>query len=187
MGKLKGQICYLSGSMESAADGGVEWRRLIAPKLQSLGIGVIDPTNKPEDGNTESMETRAVINKSKAEGQYDKVKETYKELVHVDLRYTDLASFLIVYLDLSQILCGSYDELFMAANQQKPVVIVCPQGKGCIPNWLFGRLKHELFFSTFDEAMVYLERLNDGLEPSLDRWVFLNYDKVFGVEARRLK
>jgi len=180
MGKLLGQVCYLSGSMEKAIDGGVQWRQRITPRLQSMGIGVIDPTNKPTGFTCNESELRRIANEAKNCGDYKTVREMYKNIVHEDLRYTDLSNFMIVHLDMDMNLCGTMDEIFMHANQQKPVIIVCEKGLNHIPNWLFGRLKHELFFSSFYEMFEYLERLNNGLEPDLDRWVFLDYSKVYG-------
>ena len=56
MNKLKNATCYLCGAMDRVDDGGVEWRREISPKLKDMGLGVLDPCNKPtdfapEDGN----------------------------------------------------------------------------------------------------------------------------------------
>lgn len=183
MGKLRGHTVYVSGSIERAIDGGVGWRRQIKPRLQAMGIGVIDPTDKPDGSNVDEAEMRNIANKAKAEGDYNKVRDMYKKIVHEDLRYTDLASFLIVNVDMDNHLCGSIDEAFMAANQQKPVIIVCEKGMEHIPNWMYGRLQHELFFTSFDDMFAYLERLDAGLEPDLDRWVFIDYKKVFGQQV----
>lgn len=180
MGKLQGKIVYCSGPMEKAADGGIGWRRKIKPRLQAMGIGVIDPTDKPGEKHVDETNLRNMANNAKNNGDYDTVKKMYKQIVHEDLRYTDLASFLIVNIDMDQHLCGTLDEVFMAANQQKPVIVVCEKGMCHIPNWLYGRLSHELFFTSFDKMFEYLERLDDGDEPDLDKWVFIDYKKIFG-------
>ena len=180
MGRLKGHTVYLSGSMERSPDGGVQWRQRIKTRLQAMGIGVIDPTDKPDGQALDEAEMRKEANLAKSNGDYGKVRTMYKKIVHEDLRYTDIASFAIVNLDMDMHLCGTLDEVFMAANQQKPVIIVCEKGMNHIPNWLYGRLLHELFFTSFEDALQYLERLDNGLEPDLDRWVFIDYKKVFG-------
>ena len=41
--RLKGMTAYLCGAMDRVEDGGVKWRQYITPKLQELGVGVLDP------------------------------------------------------------------------------------------------------------------------------------------------
>ena len=43
MSRLKGMTAYLCGAMDRVEDGGVKWRNYITPKLQELGVGVLDP------------------------------------------------------------------------------------------------------------------------------------------------
>ena len=45
--RLKNTICYLCGPMDRVADGGVIWRRYITPILKRVGVGVLDPSDKP--------------------------------------------------------------------------------------------------------------------------------------------
>ena len=47
--RLKGTMCYLCGAMDRVPDGGEGWRRMISPVLRDMGIGVLDPCNKPTD------------------------------------------------------------------------------------------------------------------------------------------
>ena len=45
--RLKNTMCYLCGPMDRVDDGGVGWRRYITPILKDVGIGVLDPSDKP--------------------------------------------------------------------------------------------------------------------------------------------
>ena len=47
MNRLKGMTAYLCGAMDRVKDGGVKWRQYMTPKLQELGVGVLDPCDKP--------------------------------------------------------------------------------------------------------------------------------------------
>ena len=61
MNRLKGMTAYLCGAMDRVADGGVEWREHITPRLQELGVGVFNPCNKPSDYAPEDEDTRELI------------------------------------------------------------------------------------------------------------------------------
>lgn len=185
MNRLKGQITYLSSPMEHAPDGGVIWRKLVTPKFHSMSIGVIDPCDKPflsvlnED---KSMREEVAI--LKREGKFQEVRKIYKKIVSEDLRSTDLAMFLTVNLNMKHKPIGTLDEVFMASNQRKPVLLVCEDGKENIPNWLFGRLNPDLFFSSFDEMFTFLRRVDSG-EITPKGWLFFDYKKIFGFANER--
>jgi len=178
---LKGQIVYLCGSIDRVKDCGVSWRKKWTPVLRSLGLGVIDPTDKPSSDIPEDIATRERMRVYKSEGKYDEVANWVKQLVAIDLFYVDKSDILITYLDIDEHPCGTYNEIFLAAEQQKPVIIVCPHGKSNVPNWLFGRLKHKLFFGNFEEMIEYLKRADAGLEPELIKRSGFDYNKIFGL------
>lgn len=184
MGKLKGQLIYLSGAMDSKeSNGGVEWREEITPFLHKLGMGVFNPCDKPilDTKFPENNETREKIMALKKAGEFDAVHEYYKQVVREDLRAVDCCHALIVYLDIRQFPCGTYNEIYLAAEQRKPILIICPYGKEEVPNWLFGRIKHDLFFSSFEECKEYLIGIDSGkIKDEHGRWVFFDYDKIFG-------
>ena len=46
-GKLTNHRAYLAGPIDHADDDGVVWRQKITPLLESLGVMVLDPTDKP--------------------------------------------------------------------------------------------------------------------------------------------
>ena len=47
MDRLENTLCYLCGAMDRVPDGGVGWRVHISKKLQEMGIGVLNPCDKP--------------------------------------------------------------------------------------------------------------------------------------------
>ncbi len=178
--RLKGSLVYLSGPMEAASDGGCGWRSIIAPQLKELGVGVLDPTNKTGGNPGMEFERRELANKAKAEHDYQKVRELYRPIVQEDLRMVDIASFIVCYLDGTPGV-GTYDEIFMAAGQKKPVIVIAPNGFEVLSNWLFGRLDYRLFFPSIDDAMIYIKGIHHGtLTPDSNKWRFFDYNKIFG-------
>ena len=74
MNKLKNTVCYLCGGMDRVADGGIQWRRHITPALRSLGIGVLDPSDKPTDFVDESPKFREEMYRYKSTDNFDAIR-----------------------------------------------------------------------------------------------------------------
>lgn len=183
MSKLKGMRTYLSGAMDRVKDGGVEWRAYLTPILQGMGVGVLNPCDKPTDFAKESGDTRARINQFKKEGNFDEVKSIINPICHVDLRMCDECSFLICYIDTDVHAAGTYHELTVCIQQRKPTLLVVKQGKENCPNWWFGVIPHQFIFSSFEEMLEYLKRVDkDEDVKDLNRWLFFDYNKVYGVK-----
>jgi len=67
----------------------------------------------------------------------------------------------------------------MAASQNKPVIIMCPQGKSAISPWMYGRLPSELFFESWAEVKDYIDHINsDEKIDLLDRWKFFDIENM---------
>lgn len=188
MNRLKYTLCYLSGGMDRVPDGGVEWRARITPELFKMGIGVLNPCNKPSDFAEENANTRANIVAHKNAGEFQAARDIMKPICAVDLRLVDIAHFLVVYLDVESHLAGTYDEMSVARTQKKPILIVCPQGVKNIPNWWFGVIPYSHMFSSFDELMTYLSWINSDTDTVVEahnartgyRWRFFDFEKIYG-------
>jgi len=144
MNRLKNSLCYLCGAMDRVKDGGVLWRNVLTPKLKDMGVGVLNPCDKPSDYGLENQETRDLLEKLKRSGEYDKVTEYMKPICAIDLRMVDIAHFIVMSIDVDAHLCGSYHEAAVAISQKKPVVVMCKQGKKNLPTWMFGVIPHEM-------------------------------------------
>ena len=180
MNKLKNATCYLCGAMDRVDDGGVEWRREISPKLKDMGLGVLDPCNKPTDFAPEDGNFRDKIIELKKQKDYNEIKARMKDIVAIDLRMVDLAHFVIMYIDLNVHMCGSYHEAFLAVSQKKPVLVVCKQGKPKIPNWMFGVIPHQHMFDNWSLLLEYLYHVNeDDNVDHLKRWRFFNFSEIY--------
>lgn len=177
MNRLKNHTCYLVGSIDKAADFGKGWRQELKPFLKSLGILSIDPTNSVFCGEDDSVAAQK-INRYKSEKDWGSATLVGKEIVQRDLRAVDLSSFVIAYIDTDIFMCGATIEIAHAAMQRKPVVVCCKQGKEAVPNFLWGLLKHEMFFDNWDQVKNYIIEADSGDNfNDLQRWKFLDFNK----------
>jgi nucleoside 2-deoxyribosyltransferase len=175
MNRLTNQRVYLAGAMDRVADRGNGWRDNITPFLESLGIIVFNPIKKPSVIGMEDSQTHQFKQKLKSAQNYDELSGLMKVIRSVDLRLVDISDFLIVNLDLDIHPCGTYEEIFWANRQKKPIIIHMVQGKNNAPDWLFGTIPHEMIFSSWDSIKEYLYQVNTKTEiNNYNRWYFFN-------------
>lgn len=175
LNRLKNQRVYLAGAMDRVADRGNGWRDNITPFLDSLGIVVFNPIKKPSTVGIEDFATHQFKKKLKLEKQYDELAQLMKTIRSVDLRLVDISDFLIVNLDLDVHPCGTYEEIFLANRQKKPILIHMVQGKQECPDWLFGTVPHQMIFSSWEEIKEYLIKINNIADiDTYNRWYFFN-------------
>jgi len=178
MNRLLNQRVYLAGAMDRVPDRGYGWRDSITPFLDSLGIVVFNPLKKPTSVGSEDAETQKYKRQLKSEKKYDDLSAVMKTIRSVDLRLVDISDFLIVNLDLDVHPCGTYEEIFWANRQKKPILIHMVQGKQSAPDWLFGTIPHDMIFSTWDEIKIYLNNINTESNINTHkRWYFLDMSK----------
>jgi nucleoside 2-deoxyribosyltransferase len=175
MNRLKNQRVYLAGAMDRVADRGNGWRDDITPFLQELDIVVFNPIKKPSNIGREDREIHEYKVYLKKEKKYTELSQIMKTIRSVDLRLVDISDFLIVNLDLDIHPCGTYEEIFWANRQKKPIIIHMVQGKNKAPDWLFGTIPHEMIFSSWNDLKNYLYHINsDSKIISFNRWSFFN-------------
>lgn len=173
--RLNNQRVYLAGAMDRVPDRGTTWRDNITPFLQKLGITVFNPIKKPTDIGLEDNESHAIKTKLKSQHRYDELSSMMKTIRGVDLRLVDISDFLIVNLDLDVHPCGTYEEIFEANRSKKPILIHVEQGKEQAPDWLFGAIPHQMFFSSWQDIENYLIHINnDENINTYNRWRFFN-------------
>lgn len=173
MQRMRDQRVYLAGAMDRVRDRGNGWRDEITPFLESLGIIVFNPIKKPTAIGQEDEETHKYKKLLKQQQSYDKLSELMKLIRSVDLRLVDISDFLLVNLDLDIHPCGTYEEIFWANRQKKPIIVHMVQGKQQAPDWLFGTIPHETIFSSWDEVKNYLLSIHsDDIINTHNRWYF---------------
>lgn len=173
--RLQNQRVYLAGAMDRVADRGNGWRDNITPFLESLGVVVFNPIKKPTSVGVEDFATHQLKLKLKQDKNYDSLSQLMKTIRSVDLRLVDISDFLIVNLDLDIHPCGTYEEIFWANRQKKPIIIHMVQGKQNAPDWLFGTIPHQMIFSNWDDIKAYLHDINSISEiNNYNRWYFFS-------------
>ena len=173
--RLKNQRVYLAGAMDRVADRGNGWRDNITPFLESLGIIVFNPIKKPTILGKEDDATHRLKLQLKTQKNYDELSSLMKTIRSVDLRLVDISDFLIVNLDLDIHPCGTYEEIFWANRQKKPIIIHMVQGKENAPDWLFGTIPHEMIFSSWKSIQEYLMHVNTSVTiHNYNRWYFFS-------------
>lgn len=192
MNRLKGFKVYQIGPMDDVKDRGVGWREDLTPFLNSLGVSVFNPCDKPTkhavevgDAYNKRRELLEIAKTLSSPYQiseiFNEVTKIMKPIVSYDLRMVDLSDFVIMYIDRNAHMCGSYCEVSHAFIQRKPVIVMCEQGIYNVPDWLFGHGKHEMFFDSWEGVKKYLLHINnDILVDDLNRWKFFDYDKIKG-------
>jgi len=175
MNRLKNQRVYLAGAIDRVDDRGMGWREEISPFLDSLGIVVFNPITKPAEIGLEDNDTHVVKTKLKSSKRYDELTSMMKVIRSVDLRLVDISDFLIVNLDLNVHPCGTYEEIFWANRQKKPIIIHMVQGKENAPDWLFGTVPHQMIYSDWGDMYSYLKHIDSSENiNSYNRWYFFS-------------
>lgn len=173
--RLKNQRVYLAGAMDRVHDRGNGWRDNITPFLENLGIVVFNPIKKPTILGQEDEATHRLKVQLKKDQNYADLSDLMKTIRSVDLRLVDISDFLIVNLDLDIHPCGTYEEIFWANRQKKPILIHMVQGKQNAPDWLFGTIPHEMIFSSWESIKEYLTYVDTASTMhNYNRWYFFS-------------
>jgi hypothetical protein len=190
--RIFGNTCYACGAMDRVPDGGVGWRQDIKPFINSLGVGFLDPCDKPISMAEETPESRQERERQKEAGEYDRMSQDMKEIRGIDLRMVDISHFLVVNINLEHYACGTIEEITTANLQRKPILIHVTQGKRHCPDWLIGMLGprgHDMIFDTWEEMKDYLNVIAYGTDEEADllnrhrRWVFFDFHRIFNKDV----
>lgn len=132
---------YLSGPMDFVASRVEEkrfgWRNRVAEFLQRFGTIVYDPWNKPQVTGMPHYGKEDEFSTSKRKNwTYDHAEkgdriraglcDQFWPTLHIDLRMTDTADFIIAYCPTNIYSVGTVNEIVVARMQNKPVLLVTP-------------------------------------------------------------
>lgn len=175
MSNLDNAIIYLAGPINYAKDDGTQWRNDFKREISIINplIKVIDPTDKPEDPkiNSNASEEKAYARKLRTKSRWNELKDYVKKYRHMDLRYVDASDCIVVYINTDVHMCGTYDEVFTAERQQKPILAIVEGGLEKLPDWMFAVLDLNTIFSSLKSCLFYLECLNNGKIDIPKEWV----------------
>lgn len=167
IGKNKGLLfktrCYLVGAIEAELDYGIGWREEIKASLKDLGIIFFDPCSKPFIKSVSEVKgDQDELKNLRKNKSYKKLSKLMGEIRAYDLRCVDNSNFIIFKFNPKILTCGSFEEIFLANVQRKPVFILCEDGVDQIPLWLFGTFPSRYFFSKKEDLIAKLRDINQG-------------------------
>lgn len=163
MNRLNEAVVYLSGAIDKAQDLGKGWRNDFISKSSHLGMKIIDPCNKPASFVHEISGDVRTVTKMRNDKQWEELQKFVKKFRREDLRFVDVSDFVIVYIDPEVPSYGTLDELFTAEDQKKPCICIVKGGIENLPTWLFGVFKLNEIFSTIEECIEYLNKIDTGI------------------------
>lgn len=176
MAVLNSTITYLAGPIDKAKDLGVGWRKEFRIKAEHFGIKILDPTHKPNDMLSETAAEQATIHSLRSRHDWEGMTRYIKKIRHLDLRFVDLCDFVIAYVDPTIHMCGTYHEIFLASQQEKPILLIVNGGLDAMPAWLFSVVNYKEVFASIDDCIAYLDLIDRGIVNIDDRWVLIrNY------------
>jgi hypothetical protein len=138
---LEDATVYLSGPMDFVASREEEkkngWRNRIGQFLRKYGVTVYDPWNKPQvtgmphygkedEFSNQKRERWTFADSAEADRTRAELCSEFWPTLHIDLRMTDTADFLIAYVPTNVYSVGTVHEIVMARLQYKPVLFVSP-------------------------------------------------------------
>lgn len=139
---LSGSTVYLSGPMDFVASRAEEkefgWRNRVGQFLKEFGVRVYDPWNKPQAaGLPHYGKEDELTTKKREQWSYDpseagdklraEIAAEYWPTLHIDLRMTDTADFLVAFCPTNIYSVGTVHEIATARLQHKPVLLVTPR------------------------------------------------------------
>jgi hypothetical protein len=190
---------YLSGPMDFVKSREDEkrfgWRTRVSQFLQRYGTTVFDPWNKPnvagmphygkEDEFTIKVRQEwTFTDDDKGRATRDRLCSQFWPTLHIDLRMTDLADFLIAYCPTNIYSVGTVHEIATARLEHKPVLLVTPRLDSSAP---LDALKAHLSGNKDQAGLKLLEELstassdkpNPDAIPSLWYMAMLEHEDYF--------
>jgi len=153
---------YLSGPMENQKNCN-DWRKEITVKLIELGFtekNIINPVDR-------RLAVEHRITYFKKMELWDQLEYVGDQVIKKDLRYVDVTDFVIVHFFKGVETVGTWDEIFTARNQRKPVFVITPNGLDAKTSvWLLGRVGRHQIFRSIDDVIERLRAIrDDDIDP----------------------
>jgi nucleoside 2-deoxyribosyltransferase len=175
MRDLNGVRIYLSGPIDRVTDDGLKWRKEFKKLCHKfkLPVDFLDPTDKPEWLGSEIGEEKNRVRQLMKSRKWEMAQSQSQYFRHIDLRMVDSCHLFIVWIDITSHLCGTYNELFTAEDQKKPMMAIMADGqsKWDIPSWLVSIFNEDEVFESVEECVEHLKFLHEGKITFDDRWI----------------
>jgi hypothetical protein len=160
--------------MEKVDGSGRDWRAEVKSELSHLDIQWMDPTCKNCDIGCEDEQLKNDLLELRSHGAYDLVYEEMSIIRRVDRLMVSQSDFVIVRIDPDVPTFGTHEEVVLARQQEKPILVWIPRGKQKAPLWWLGMIPDEWFFGSITEIKTYLGLVDSGLASDPHRrWIFV--------------
>jgi len=162
MDKLK---TYLVGSIQDAADGGVDWREVVGIPLTNLGFEVQDPTkaecNQSLADNIEDQKKK--LENLKRGGAWEKYDEVMGSIRQSDLVCVNNSRFLVVSYDPKKRIGGTVHEIVEAWGKGISIYTVSYSPVMEFNDWILSLLRDNFkvggkIFPNFKQLIEYVEK-----------------------------
>jgi nucleoside 2-deoxyribosyltransferase len=170
---LSGSRCYIARPIEFAKNKNINFTKL-EKFLKLNNVKILDPKKIKFHGISEIKDRKKLFKNN----NFEEIRSQMKIIVRKDLRCVDISDFIIAFLPKGVRTTGTIHEIIESDRQNKPTLLVCPEGKKYIPAWFFGIIKLEYMFNSIDELIEYLNKINSLKEIIKidDRWQFIIKD-----------
>jgi nucleoside 2-deoxyribosyltransferase len=166
MNTLSGTRAYTVGNLEfDSFASAAKWRQLLSDALTPIGVQILSPldnvfkTFAPESAGWNKELKERLQNPS----HWDFVHEEAKKIRNRDLCQVDISTFIVAVLNPDKPTFGTTDEIITAKRACKPVFLVIPdKGYSGIPIWLASYFKPNWVYSSIDEVIQELYRINNS-------------------------
>lgn len=165
-------IC-LVGPIDHLPDDGVGFRQEIKHKIIEAGLKVrfFDPTNKPVGGFKEIGHEKNYAFNLRAEGRFKELKAFVHAFRRQDLRAVHVSDIVVAYVDPDVHMCGSYNEILVAEQEDKPRLAVIKGGVRRCPLWLFDVFGPSDMFDDINSLVARLTDIDSGKHPFDPTWL----------------
>jgi len=170
MNRLRDTTCYLAGAMEKVDGSGRDWRMEVKSELSHLKIQWMDPTCKNCDIGCEDEQLKIDLLEARSRGEYNLVSREMSLIRRVDRLMVTQSDFVIVRIDPGVPTFGTHEEVALARQLEKPVIVWVPSGKKQAPLWWLGMIPHRWFFESIAEMKAYLELVDAGCDYDPNQW-----------------
>lgn len=180
---------YLAGAVEHDK-GAKSWREQITERLKPFSVQVYDPLVKPlwlpEICKKDPSLYRPALAGNSEVLTKQQVYDANVDVRKLCLAHVAAADWIVCYMPIKYT-AGTFEEIYLAQQLNKPVFFMIPDGvpsTWMLPMFTTPENQDRVFFKDWDSMFGYLEGINSG-EFNIDpyKWVSIMYPR--GVEAAR--
>lgn len=179
MGTLAGTKAYTVGNLEfDSFTSAAKWRQQLVEALNPIGVQILSPLDNPfKTFQPESAgHNRRLREMLQDPAKWDEVHKQAQLIRNRDLAMVDASQLIVAVLDATKPTFGTTDEIITAKRSCKPVFLVVPdKGYSGIPIWLASYFKPSWVYSSIEQVIKELYRINDAPVEELNN----KYWKIF--------